>query len=63
MAAGHSALRLSEAESYAVAGLPGVGIWLLRGQRTWAQSQPWEEVYTQLGCLGLALLCREGTHK
>lgn len=56
VAAGHSALscRLSEAESYSVARLPGAGIWLLGGKRTWAQSQPWEGVPAQLGCLGLA---------
>lgn len=59
MAAGHSALscRLSEAESYAVVQLPGAGIWLLGGERTWAQSQPWDEVHAQLGCLDLAILC------
>lgn len=47
MAAGPATLscRLSEAESYAMAQLPGAGIWLLGGQRTWAQSQPWEEVH------------------
>lgn len=48
--------RLSEAESYAVAQLPGAGIWLLRDVRTWAQSQPWEEVHAQLGCPGFATL-------
>ena len=37
-----------------MARLPGAGIWLLGGKRTWAQSQPWEEVPAQLGCLGLA---------
>lgn len=59
MAAGHSALsgRLSEVESYFVAQLPGAGIWLLGGERTWAQSQPWDKVPAQLGCLGLATLC------
>lgn len=40
-----------------MAQLQGVGIWLLGGKRTWAQSQPWEEVRAQLGSLGLATLC------
>lgn len=56
MAAGHSALgcQLSEGESYTTAQLPGAGIWLLGGEETWAQSQPWKEVHAQLGCPGLA---------
>lgn len=44
-------------ESYAVAQLPGIGIWLLGGKTTWAQSQPWEEGHGQQGWLGLAILC------
>lgn len=44
-----------------MAQLPGAGIWLLGGKETWAQSQPWEEVHTQLGCPGLAIFA-EKTH-
>lgn len=32
-----------------MAQLPGAGIWLLGGERTWAQSQPWDKVPAQLG--------------
>lgn len=30
-----------------MAQLPGAGIWPLRRERTWAQSQPWEEVHAR----------------